>query len=311
MEGKKKLALLIVNHLKTQLSNGSFSDESMESMEVAVQCIESAYNLHPTESDEIDVKLESIVKEYYQVREPAINEKSEISQFNKEQAEHHKKLGNDYMKMQHNDKAIESYTIAIKLNPLNPIYYCNRAAAFNAIGDYNSAIKDCQKAIELDSTYCKAYCRLGLAFSYLKDYKKAVSCYKKACELDPENQGYQRNYQLTLNNLLTNPGPPPSTPPSQSPNDPITATPNIMETAARIMNDNPEVSTVISNILGDVTNSGSDGLDRLMQVGQTIVTRLQTANPNLLDGLRMQFQNAQNEGQPPPHNGYHDDEPQS
>lgn len=44
--------------------------------------------------------------------------------------------------------------------------------------------------------------------------------------------------------------------------------------------------------------------------GQTIVTRLQTANPNLLDGLRMQFQNAQNEGQPPPHNGYHDDEPQ-
>jgi len=48
--------------------------------------------------------------------------------------------------------------------------------------------------------------------------------------------------------------------------------------------------------------------------GQTIVTRLQTANPNLLDGLRMQFQNAQNEGQPGScagtHNGYHDDEPQ-
>jgi len=44
--------------------------------------------------------------------------------------------------------------------------------------------------------------------------------------------------------------------------------------------------------------------------GQNIVTRLQTANPNLLDGLRMQFQNAQNEGQPSPHNGFHDDEPQ-
>ncbi|XP_060856461.1 small glutamine-rich tetratricopeptide repeat-containing protein alpha-like [Metopolophium dirhodum] len=315
MEDKKKLALLIVNHLKTQLSNGSFNDESLESMEVAVQCIESAYNLNPTESDDVDIKLESIVKEYYQVREPVMNEKSDISQFNKEQAEHHKKFGNDYMKTQNNDKAIESYTIAIKLNPLNPIYYCNRAAAFNAIGKYTSAITDCQKAIELDSTYCKAYCRLGLAFSYLRDYQKAVSCYKKACELDPENQGYQRNYQLTLNNLHTNPGPPPSPPPppppSQSPNDPITATPNLMETAARIMNDNPEVTTVLNNILGDVTNSGSDGLDRLMQVGQTIVTRLQTANPNLLDGLRMQFQNAQNEGQPPPHNGYHDDEPQS
>jgi len=73
MKNKKKLALLIVNHLKTQLSNGSFSDESLESMEVAVQCIESAYNLNPTASDDVGVKLESIVKEYYQVREPVVN----------------------------------------------------------------------------------------------------------------------------------------------------------------------------------------------------------------------------------------------
>ncbi|XP_015371446.1 PREDICTED: small glutamine-rich tetratricopeptide repeat-containing protein alpha [Diuraphis noxia] len=305
MEDKKKIALLIVNHLKTQLSNDSFNDESLESMEVAVQCIESAYSLNPTESDNVEVKLESIVKEYYQVREQKPIQKAEISQAHKEEAENHKKFGNEYMKMQNNDKAIEAYTIAIKLNPLNPIYYCNRAAAFNAIGKYINAIQDCQKAIELDSTYCKAYCRLGLAFSYLKDYDKAASCYKKACELDPDNQGYQRNYQLTLNNLQTVSGTP-----SQSPNDPITATPNLMETAARIMTDNPDVSSVLSNILGDVTSTGSDGLDRLMQVGQTIVTRLQTANPNLLDGLRMQFQNAQNEGQPPPHNGYHDDEPQ-
>lgn len=45
--------------------------------------------------------------------------------------------------------------------------------------------------------------------------------------------------------------------------------------------------------------------------GQTIVTRLQTANPNLLDGLRMQFHGGLNEEEPQPNNGYHDDEPQS
>lgn len=73
MEDKKRLALLIVNHIKTQLSNGSFNDESLESMEVAVQCIESAYNLNPTESENVDVNLESIVKEYYQVREFKVN----------------------------------------------------------------------------------------------------------------------------------------------------------------------------------------------------------------------------------------------
>jgi len=36
--------------------------------------------------------------------------------------------------------------------------------------------------------------------------------------------------------------------PSQSSNDPITATPNLMETAARIMTDNPEVSSVYAII---------------------------------------------------------------
>lgn len=66
MEDKKKLAVLIVNHLKTQLQNGSFSDESLESMEVAVQCIESAYKLNPIESDNVDKNLENIIKEYYE-----------------------------------------------------------------------------------------------------------------------------------------------------------------------------------------------------------------------------------------------------
>jgi len=47
------------------------------------------------------------------------------------------------------------------LNPINPIYYCNRAAAYNATGKYKEAIEDCQKSIKLDGTYCKAYCRLG------------------------------------------------------------------------------------------------------------------------------------------------------
>lgn len=49
----------------------------------------------------------------------------------------------------------------MKLDPTNPIFYCNRAAAYNAIGKYQEAIMDCQKAIELDSAYSKAYCRLG------------------------------------------------------------------------------------------------------------------------------------------------------
>lgn len=78
-----------------------------------------------------------------------------------------------------------------------------------------------------------------LAFSYLKDYHKAVSCYKKACELDPQNVGYQRNYQLTLSNLEAMSSGQQSQPQDES----ATAPPNLMATAARLMND-PEVSSV-------------------------------------------------------------------
>lgn len=79
-----------------------------------------------------------------------------------------------------------------------------------------------------------------LAFSCLKDYHKAVSCYKKACELDPENVGYRRNYQLTLNNLQSM-----SEQQQSQPNniDTSTVPPNLMETAARLMT-NPDVSSV-------------------------------------------------------------------
>lgn len=66
MENEKKLILLIVNHLKSQVNSGIFTEEPLESMEVAIQCIESAYGLNPTESDNVDNKLENIVKEHYQ-----------------------------------------------------------------------------------------------------------------------------------------------------------------------------------------------------------------------------------------------------
>lgn len=72
MEDKKKIAILIVNHLKSELKTDTFNEESTESMEVAVQCIESAYNLNPTETENVDVKLEDIIKEHYPNVEPKV-----------------------------------------------------------------------------------------------------------------------------------------------------------------------------------------------------------------------------------------------
>lgn len=73
MDDKKKLALLIVNHIKCQLNAGGLNADALESLEVAVQCIEAAFNLNPQESVKVDITLEEIIKKYYESLEQNVN----------------------------------------------------------------------------------------------------------------------------------------------------------------------------------------------------------------------------------------------
>lgn len=47
------------------------------------------------------------------------------------------------------------YFSAIALDAANPVFYCNRAAAFSRIGEYQKAIDDCNQAIRYDPNYGK------------------------------------------------------------------------------------------------------------------------------------------------------------
>ena len=59
------------------------------------------------------------------------------------------------------DAAIEGYNKAVELDPSNPVYYSNRAAAYSSKEEYEKAIVDSKKALEVDPSYAKAYSRLG------------------------------------------------------------------------------------------------------------------------------------------------------
>lgn len=65
MDMQKKIALLIIHHLKRQLSSGNFSEEAFESLEVSIQCIESAYNLTPNENEDLGINLEEILELHF------------------------------------------------------------------------------------------------------------------------------------------------------------------------------------------------------------------------------------------------------
>ena len=57
--------------------------------------------------------------------------------------------------------------------------------------NYDIAIKDCNKAIELDSTFIDAYHYIGLANNEKKDFDTAISYFKKAIDL---NQKYAKSW---------------------------------------------------------------------------------------------------------------------
>lgn len=104
--------------------------------------------------------------------------------------------GNNLMRTEKFQEALEMYSKAIELDGSNPVFYCNRAAAHSKMNNHHLAIEDCQRAIDMDPSYSKAYGRMGLAHSSLNKHKEAVDNFKKALELEPDNESYKSNLQI-------------------------------------------------------------------------------------------------------------------
>jgi len=81
--------------------------------------------------------------------------------------------------------AISDYTKAIELNPKFANAFYNRGCVKRKIGDYNGAISDYTKAIELDPNFLDAYYNRGNVRFDNGDYNGAISDYTKAIELNP------------------------------------------------------------------------------------------------------------------------------
>eukprot|EP00252_Welwitschia_mirabilis_P003025 TRINITY_DN13079_c0_g1_i1.p1 TRINITY_DN13079_c0_g1~~TRINITY_DN13079_c0_g1_i1.p1 ORF type:complete len:447 (-),score=115.40 TRINITY_DN13079_c0_g1_i1:315-1655(-) len=117
-------------------------------------------------------------------------------------AEAFKVQGNSAMSLKRYREAIELYTLSISLCCHNAVYYCNRAAAHTQVGNYNEAIEDCKRAIEIDPNYSKAYSRLGLVYYAQGNYQDAIQKgFQKALEIDPNNSSVRDNIKMAKEKL--------------------------------------------------------------------------------------------------------------
>lgn len=81
------------------------------------------------------------------------------------------------------NKAIELYGKAILCKP-DPIFYSNRAACYNALGQWEKVIEDTTAAINLDSEYVKALNRRANAYEHLEKYSEALLDFTASCIID-------------------------------------------------------------------------------------------------------------------------------
>ncbi|XP_024879595.1 tetratricopeptide repeat protein 1 [Temnothorax curvispinosus] len=108
----------------------------------------------------------------------------------KGEAENLKQVGNDLFKSGEYVQAISRYTQGLQTCPLvyskeRSILYANRAAAkAKCQTEKDSAISDCTKAIELNSSYVKAYIRRAQLYEETEKLDEALEDFKKVLTFD-------------------------------------------------------------------------------------------------------------------------------
>ncbi|XP_014666005.1 PREDICTED: small glutamine-rich tetratricopeptide repeat-containing protein alpha-like [Priapulus caudatus] len=307
MSDRDRLVFAFLQFLQDEIGSGQLSGDAAESLEVTVQCLETAFGITPSDPEvasrlRVSKPLLSIFQEATKDEKPAGPTAEQ-----KEEAEGLKNEGNNLMKSESFSEAIEYYNKAIVLDPTNAVYYCNRAAAYSKTDQHLNAVQDCQKAINIDSTYSKPYGRMGLAYTGMNRHAEAKVCYAKALELDPENQSYQNNMRISEERLKDLPGDGAAggLPLGGAMNaggmdfGSLLSNPALMNMATQMMS-NPMMQNLMSDLMSGASTrpDGQQGLSTLLQAGQELASQMQHQNPELVDMLRQQMTNQQQPPQP-------------
>jgi len=91
--------------------------------------------------------------------------------------------------------AVEHYTTAIANDPSNHVLYSNRSGAYASLKNFDKALEDANKTIELKPDWFKGYSRKGTALCYMSRYDEAKAAYEAGLKIDPNNDQLKQALQ--------------------------------------------------------------------------------------------------------------------
>ncbi|MBI1870446.1 MAG: tetratricopeptide repeat protein [Chlamydiae bacterium] len=95
--------------------------------------------------------------------------------------------GRYFMVLKEYQKAIEDFTKAIEMFPSYEEAYTKRGVSHVRLGEYEAALNDFSKAIELDPRNEYGLSQIGSIYLSKKDYKQAINFCSKAVEIDDKD----------------------------------------------------------------------------------------------------------------------------
>lgn len=96
-------------------------------------------------------------------------------------------------------EAVKLYTQAINLNPLSALFHAKRGQAYLKLVKPNACIRDCDRALEMNSDSAAAYKFRGRAHRLLGNWEQAAKDLRQACKLDFDEEADEWLREVTPN----------------------------------------------------------------------------------------------------------------
>lgn len=137
-----------------------------------------------SEESDLEIDNEGVIEPDTDAPQEMGDENVEITDEMMDQANDKKVAAIDALNDGELQKAIDLFTDAIKLNPRLAILYAKRASVFIKLQKPNAAIRDCDRAIEINPDSAQPYKWRGKAHRLLGHWEEAAHDLALACKLD-------------------------------------------------------------------------------------------------------------------------------